>query len=358
MNSRLGPFHLGDGDDPCSEIDVAGAQVGVDLLKRGSTTVTKIEDNDLLLDAKDASVNLSLLSKRGCGSTTVTDIEDNDLIDAKGASVDLSLFSKRHHGKVTVTNIEDNDLIDGKGASVNVDLLKRGKTTITNIEDNDLLLDAKDASVGVSLLSKRGCDKTTVTNIEDNDLEDAKGFALNVDPLSRRHGSTTVTSIEDNDAVDLKDVAVNVDVLKRRARPCNKGKVTVTNIEDNDGIDAKGASVNVGLLKKKRQDTAPVCPTGTHLVPQGYHCGVLFYEDNDLIDLKDVSINICLLSDGCQAPAPTTPNYLGALGNYVCQDPLGCCVANKGKHHGHTITFIEDNDLIDAKNFNFNLGLL
>ncbi|CAD6907535.1 unnamed protein product, partial [Tilletia controversa] len=106
---------------------------------RGSTTVSNIQDNDLLADAKGAAVDISLLKKRGCkGSTTVTNIQDNDGIDAKGLTLDLGL-------------------------------LKRGSTTVSNIQDNDLLADAKGAAVDVSLLKKRCKSTVDVTNIQDND---------------------------------------------------------------------------------------------------------------------------------------------------------------------------------------------
>ncbi|CAD6885450.1 unnamed protein product, partial [Tilletia caries] len=46
------------------------------------------------------------------GTTTVSNIQDNDLIDAKGAAVDISLLGKRCKSTTDVTNIQDNDLID------------------------------------------------------------------------------------------------------------------------------------------------------------------------------------------------------------------------------------------------------
>ncbi|KAE8191740.1 hypothetical protein CF328_g5584, partial [Tilletia controversa] len=84
---------------------------------RGSTTVSNIQDNDLLADAKGAAVDISLLKKRGCkGSTTVTNIQDNDGVDAKGLTLDLGLLKR---GSTTVSNIQDNDLLaDAKGAAV------------------------------------------------------------------------------------------------------------------------------------------------------------------------------------------------------------------------------------------------
>ncbi|CAD6888700.1 unnamed protein product [Tilletia caries] len=59
----------------------------------------------------------SLLKKRGCkcGSTTVSNIQDNDLLDLKDVAVDVIGLLKR--GSTTVSNIEDTDAVDLKGAS-------------------------------------------------------------------------------------------------------------------------------------------------------------------------------------------------------------------------------------------------
>ncbi|CAD6930161.1 unnamed protein product, partial [Tilletia controversa] len=46
------------------------------------TTVSNIQDDDLLIDAKGLVANADLLSKRG--STTVSNIEDTDAVDLKG----------------------------------------------------------------------------------------------------------------------------------------------------------------------------------------------------------------------------------------------------------------------------------
>ncbi|CAD6949326.1 unnamed protein product, partial [Tilletia controversa] len=88
----------------------------------------------------------------------------------------------------------------------------------------------------ISLLKKRGCKcgSTTVTNIQDEDLIDAKGFALNLDLLSKR-GSTTVSNIQDDDLlIDAKGLVANADLLSKR------GSTTVSNIEDTDAVDLKG----------------------------------------------------------------------------------------------------------------------
>ncbi|CAD6946466.1 unnamed protein product [Tilletia controversa] len=65
----------------------------------------------------NSSPSISLLKKRGCkcGSTTVSNIQDNDLLDLKDVAVDVIGLLKR--GSTTVSNIEDTDAVDLKGAS-------------------------------------------------------------------------------------------------------------------------------------------------------------------------------------------------------------------------------------------------
>ncbi|CAD6901976.1 unnamed protein product, partial [Tilletia controversa] len=52
------------------------------------TTVSNIQDDDLLIDAKGLVANAEMLSK--CGITTVSNIKDIDAADLKGVSASFS----------------------------------------------------------------------------------------------------------------------------------------------------------------------------------------------------------------------------------------------------------------------------